>query len=145
MNKIKFGIFTKPIHVEKIVNYLNRYTNVSYIISTSREEVYAYEYDVGISYCFPYIVKIDKIPWYNYHPAPLPKYPGLMNYSHPIRDKVMEFGVTVHKMTNDVDKGKIIKVKHFKLKSLPSNTNELGCISHYYLFQLFKETIEGLE
>ena len=141
---MKLGIFTKPIHVEKIVNFLNRYTNIDYIISTSKQEVYAYDYDVGISYCFPYIIKIDKTPWYNYHPAPLPKYPGLMNYAEPIHDKVKTFGVSLHKMTNEVDKGEIIKVKTFKLDSLPVNSNELGNIAHYYLFQLFKETIQEL-
>ena len=139
---MKIGIFTKPIHVEKIVNYLNQHTNINYVISTSKQEVYAYDYDIGISYCFPYIVKIDKIPWYNYHPAPLPKYPGLMNYTQPIYDKVKDFGVTLHEMTNEVDGGLIIKVRKFKLSSLPTSTNELGTISHYHLFQLFKETVE---
>lgn len=143
--KIKFGIFTKPIHVEKLVNYLNQYTNIDYIISTSKEEIEAFEFDIGISYCFPYIVDVSKRTWYNYHPAPLPEYSGLSNYSIPIHDNVTEFGVTVHKMTNVVDKGPIVKVKRFKLESLPINTNELGNIAHYYLFQLFKETVNELK
>jgi len=141
---MKYGIFTKPIHVEKIVNYLNQYTKIDYIISTSKEEICAYDYDIGISYCFPHIINVDDIPWYNYHPAPLQEYPGLMNYACPIRDKVKNFGVTLHRMTNEVDKGPIIKVRRFKLDSLPVNSNELGNIAHYHLFQLFKETIREL-
>ena len=39
---MKYGIFTKPIHVEKIVNYLNQYTDMDYIISTVKAEIYGY-------------------------------------------------------------------------------------------------------
>ena len=141
---MKYGIFTKPIHVEKLANHLNQHPDIDYIISTSKEEIYAYDFDIGISYCFPYIVDVNSKPWYNYHPAPLPKYPGLMNYAQPIHDKVKEFGVTLHRMTMEVDKGEIIATKLFPLPSIPCSTNELGNIAHYYLFQLFKETIEGL-
>jgi len=145
----KIAIFTKPIHIEKIVNYLNTFIRINYIISTSREEINAYDFDVGISYCFPYIVDVnypvaDKRMWYNYHPAPLPKYKGLNNYSFPIYDKVKTFGVSLHIMTDEVDGGEVLKKINFKLRSVPISTNELGTISHYYLFQLFKETIRIL-
>jgi len=144
-SKMKLGIFTKEIHVEKIVNYLNNnYPSIDYIISTERSETIAYDFDIGISYCFPYIVKIKDKIWYNYHPAPLPEYPGLTNYAIPIKDKVDNFGVTLHIMTDEVDKGPILRVKRFNLDSVPVSTNELGCISHYYLFQLFKETVKIL-
>lgn len=147
-----YGIFTKPIHVEKLVNWLNRNTDIDYIISTSKEEINAYSFDIGVSYCFPKIVNVEtndritgkKRYWFNYHPAPLPAYPGLGNYAIPIADQVKYFGATLHSMTNDVDKGEIVKVNRFTLKTPPVNTNELGCITHYHLFQLFKETIEHL-
>jgi len=147
MKKVRYGIFTKPIHVEKLVNYLNMNTDIDYIISTSRGELVAYDFDIGVSYCFPYIVDVnypltDKRKWFNYHPAPLPEYPGINDDA--IYDKVTEFGVTLHMMTNKVDKGRIIKVRRFKLDSIPPSPNELGSIAHYHLFQLFKETIESL-
>jgi len=141
---MKLGIFTKPIHVEKIVNYLNQNTGVDYIISTNKQEIESFDFDIGVSYCFPYIIDIKDKTWYNYHPGP-PKYPGMTNYSKPIKDKVTDFAVMCHKMTNVVDKGPIVKIKHFKLDSIPVNSNELGTITHYYLFQLFKETIGWLE
>jgi methionyl-tRNA formyltransferase len=138
-------IVTKPIHVEKICNYLNQYTNLKYVITTEKPEIHMFDYDIGISYCCPFIIKdFDKKPWYNYHPAPLPEYPGISNYSKPIKDKVTEFGVTVHRMTDKVDMGPIVRKKMFKLESVPVNSNELGNIAHYYLFQLFKETIGGI-
>lgn len=148
MKIMKYAIFTKPIHVEKIVNYLNQNTDLNYIISTERSEPYAYDFDIGVSYCFPYIIKPDlikKAVWYNYHPAPLPKYPGLTCCAIPIRKRVMNYGVSLHVMTNEVDKGTILKTKSFPLKSLPTTTNEIGNIAHYYLFQLFKETIHLLQ
>jgi folate-dependent phosphoribosylglycinamide formyltransferase PurN len=149
MGKV-YGIFTKPIHVEKILNYLNQYTDIKYIISTERKEIYAYKFDIGVSYCFPWVVDInypirDERKWFNYHPAPLPEYPGLTNYAEPIADKVKIFGVTLHRMTEKVDEGQIVKRLDFPLNSIPINSNELGCISHYYLFQLFKKTINNLE
>ena len=132
--------------MEKLVNYLNLHTDIKYVITTSKEELHSWDYDIGISYCSPYYIKGTKEkPWFNYHPGPLPKYPGLMNYAKPVYDKVKEYGVTLHKMTEVFDKGPIIKVKKFKLDSIPTNTNELGCIAHYYLFQLFKETVEKLD
>ncbi|MCL6089222.1 MAG: hypothetical protein M1530_03620 [Candidatus Marsarchaeota archaeon] len=145
----KYGIFTKPIHVEKLVNYLNQHTKLDYVISTRKDELRAFDFDVGVSYCFPYIVDInypvqDPRAWYNYHPAPLPKYPGLNNYSDAIADKVMEYGVTLHAMTMKVDGGEILAERGFRLASEPVSVNELGNITHYHLFQLFRETVDAL-
>jgi len=147
--KIIYGIFTKPIHVEKIVNYLNQYTDISYVISTRKDEIHSLKFDVGISYCFPHIINInhpieDVRTWYNYHPAPLPEYPGIYNYAEAIKNKVTEYGVTLHRMTMKVDGGNIIEQKRFNLYTAPTSVNELGCLTHYFLFQLFKETINTL-
>jgi len=152
---MKYGIFTKPIYVKKLVNYLNQYTDIDYIIETKKEYIYTYDFDIGISYCFPYIIDVEYIEyltpknikkvWYNYHPALLPKYKGLNCYSDAIRDKVKSFGVSVHRMTNDIDSGEIFKSLMFKLYDVPIDENELGNICHYYLFQLFKNTITKLK
>ena len=141
----KLGIFTKPVHVTKLVNYLNEHCKrVEYVIGTRRDEVNALKFDVGVSYCFPHIVDVGKKDWYNYHPAPLPEYPGLNNYSFAVKRGKKAFGVTLHKMTNIVDQGPIVKKEVFKLASKPTDVNELGTITHYHLFQLFKNTIRLL-
>jgi len=44
-------------------------------------------------------------------------------------------------MTIEFDAGEVLAVKKFRLESKSVNTDELGTITHYYLFQLFKETI----
>jgi methionyl-tRNA formyltransferase len=145
---MKYGIFTKPIHVEKIVNFLNQYTKVNYIISSDKDEITAYNYDFGVSYCWPFKIdesELKKRIWYNYHPGLLPKYHGMQSYADAIQDEVEKYGVTLHRMTEEVDNGPILCIRKFNLHTLPVHTNELGCITHYYLFQLFKETIETLK
>ena len=64
-----YCIFTKPHHIEKIVNYLNT-IDVKYSITSDKWENknFAFPFDVGISYCCPYILQLDKRPFYNYHP-----------------------------------------------------------------------------
>lgn len=145
---MKYGIFTKPIHVEKIVNYLNQFTDIDYIISTDKRELYdCYNYDIGISYTFGSLIDISKTPtrlWFNYHPAPLPEYRGADVYARAIKERVKHWTVTLHKMTMELDSGEIIRRIDFRLYSVPISTNEIGCVAHYYLFQLFKETIESL-
>lgn len=146
---VVFGIFTKPVHVEKIVNYLNQETDLKYVISTNKYELNALRFDVGVSYCFPHVIDVDspaqaERQWYNYHPAPLPDYKGMNCYSFAIRDRVTVFGVTLHVMTRELDSGPTLRIRRFNLDSEPVNTSELGSITHYYLFQLFRETIESL-
>lgn len=146
---MKYAIFTKPIHVEKLTNYLTQYTDLDFIISTDKREIYKwYDYDIGISYAFGSLIDIDKTPtklWYNYHTAPLSEYKGADVYAKAIKDQVQKWAVTLHKMTMELDAGEIIKQIPFALRSPPTATNEIGSIAHYYLFQLFKETIKGLE
>ena len=141
----KYAIFTKQIHVEKLVNYLTQHTELDFIISTDKRELYNWlNYDIGISYAFGSIINIDRTPtklWYNYHPASLPEYKGADVYARAVKDNVLEWAVTLHRMTMELDTGRIIKQIPFKLVSPPISTNEIESIAHYYLFQLFKETI----
>lgn len=146
MRKLKYGIFTKPRCVEMLANFMNE-RDLAFFISTSKYELDQKPIDLGVSYCFPHIIDLDRftdIEWYNYHPAPLPGYEGMGCYSKGIRDEVSEWGVTLHKMTNEVDRGPIIASRRFPLASTPIAVNEISNIAHYHLFQLFKETIEKL-
>ena len=79
MINMRYGIFTKPRHIEQIVNYLNEYTDVEYFISTNPRDVKIRRFSIGISYCFPHILDVHNginrnRKWFNYHPAPLPEY-----------------------------------------------------------------------
>lgn len=143
---LEYCIFTKPHHVEKIVNFLNRKTDLHYTITSDKEEIknFAHPFDVGISYCCPYILNIDSRNFYNYHPAPLPGYKGTNIYARAISKGMRIWGVTVHKMTNIVDTGEIIKELLFEVDE-PCSTSELGTITHAYLFRLFRQTIMELK
>ena len=44
-------------------------------------------------------------------------------------------------MNEEFDSGEIIKKKLIELHEPPSSIEELGAISHFFLFELFKETI----
>jgi len=150
MNKVKYAIFTKPHHVEKIVNFLNQHTDIDYVITSDRHEVDAYDYDIGVSYCFPWLIDVDSPEhkdkmFYNYHSAPLPDYKGVHVYERAVKEKIKSWGVSLHVMTDVVDSGEILAKYTFPLKSPPVNTNEIGCIAHYELFQLFKDTVKYLQ
>ena len=136
---MRLGIFTKPCHVEKIVNYLNQWTDIVYIISTDRNEINLYEYDVGVSYCWPWKVK-NPVNWYNYHPGVLPDCKGVECYTKAMA--LGKYGVTLHKMNEEFDSGEIIEVREFEAD--PVNSQDLGNITHHHLFLLFKDTIRGL-
>ena len=47
-------------------------------------------------------------------------------------------------MNEEFDSGEIIQTKNFDLHEAPNSIEELGAISHYYLFNLFKETIQKI-
>jgi len=74
----------------------------------------------------------------------LPDYQGADDYKNGITDKVDRWGVTVHYMDEEYDTGKIIKVDTFKLHEPPTSVQELGTLSHYFLFQLFKDTLMNI-
>ena len=143
---LTYCIFTKPHHVEKIVNFLNQKTDLHYTITSDKQEIknFAYNFDVGVSYCCPHILNIDSRPFYNYHPAPLPHYKGQDIYARAIRKGMRIWGVTLHRMTEKVDEGEIIKEVLFEIEE-PCSTNEIGTISHAALFKLFRETIMELK
>lgn len=153
---MRYGIFCKDVHTAKLVNFLNKYTEIDYIIvpssKTNKYMAYYSDFDIGISYCCGFIIDFEKErkiqgenrPWFNYHPHPLPEYKGYDAYAKAIAERIEKYGVTLHHMAQEVDAGKIIQVKRFPLASIPVHPNELGNICHYYLLQLFKETIEEL-
>lgn len=145
-SKLVYGIFTKPHHIEKMTTFLEKEA-VEFFITTSKDYLDK-RCDIAISYCYPKIIDFSKTShgrWFNYHPAPLPKYKGKDVYEDAIRDKVTRYGTTLHIMAQEVDSGRILVENSFDLKSIPLCISELADITHYYLFQLFKETFASLE
>lgn len=138
-------IYTKTRHVKKIEKFLKS-LNLKNEIFTIKDNPSTTQFDLGVSYCYPRkitepLLSTPTKGFVNYHPAPLPKYRGPSEYNDAINNKETEWGVTVHYMDQNYDTGDIIQVKKFGLNEPPTNSRELGAISHYFLFQLFKETI----
>lgn len=141
----------------KITNFLNQ-KGIEHKIFTINDDVSKNfettyydkdEFELGISYCYPRKIAEPLLSapvkgFVNYHPAPLPKYKGPTELDDAIKNKEIQWGVTVHYMDKNYDTGKIIQLKKINLHEPPISSSELGAVSHYFLFNLFKETIENI-
>jgi len=141
-------VYTKERHKAKIDQFLNS-INIKHEIYTIKDNPPVDSFDLGVSYCYPRkitepLLSTPRKGFVNYHPAPLPKYRGPTELNDAIKNKEIHWGVTVHYMDENYDTGPIIKLKNFDLHEPPTSPQELGAVSHYFLFQLFKETISDI-
>jgi methionyl-tRNA formyltransferase len=138
-------IYTKTRHIEKIKKFLES-KKMKFEIYTIHDSPKDSSFELGVSYCYPRKIKNPllskpKKGFVNYHPGLLPKYKGPTELDDAIKNQETNWGVTVHKMDEEYDTGEIIKIKQIKLHEPPISIQELGAVSHYFLFDLFKETI----
>lgn len=138
-------VYTKNRHIQKIKEFFDT-QNIECSFFTIKDESTTNDFDLGISYCYPRkitepLLSLPSKGFINYHPGPLPEYKGPDQYRNAIMNKEKEWGVTVHFMDEEYDSGPIIKVNRFQLHEPPSTIEELGSITHYFLFKLFKQTI----
>jgi len=137
-------VLTKPRHIWKIDKYLTQ-VGLEHEIYTLHDTPKDTPYDLGVCYIHTRKVPESELSkpskgWINFHPAPLPKYRG----TDAIKNKEMNWGVTVHYMDKDYDAGPIIKVLPISLHEPPTVFHELASVSYHFLFTLFKETIEDI-
>lgn len=138
-------IYTKERHKDKIRKYLTL-NGLEYEIFLTKDNPRITPFDLGISYCYPRkieepLLSTPKLGFFNYHPAPLPQYRGKNIYEEALKKKELHWGVTLHKMDKHYDTGPIIILKKIELHEPAQTIEELGTISHYFLFNLFKKTI----
>ena len=141
-------VYTKTRHIAKIKKFLDSIGMVHQIF-TIYDNPPLEPFEMGVSYCYPRKIKEPLLStpskgFINYHPAPLPKYKGPTELVEAIKNQETHWGVTVHYMDENYDTGKIIKVKPIPLHEPPMSEQELGPVSHYFLFDLFKETIKDI-
>ena len=157
---MKIRVYTKTRHVDKIDKFFKSLRSIDYKIFTIHDfpepekphvtaDYDLDQFDLGISYCYPRkilapLLSAPKLGFINFHPAPLLEYKGPTELINAIRNRETNWGVTAHYMNEDYDHGKIIKVKKIKLHEPPTDSKELGAVSHYFLFSLFKEIIEEI-
>ncbi len=137
-------IFTKTRHVTKIRTYLDE-NGLPYEIYTRFNELpIDNNFKLGVSYCWSRKIRDLTRPWVNYHTAPLPAYPGGDPYTEGVKDRVLQWGCTVHYMNEKYDEGPIIKRLNFKLHDAPKTREELAALAHYFNFIHFKNTIKEI-
>ncbi len=141
-------VLTKPRHIWKIDKFLTT-VGLEHEIFTLDDKIPDTPYNLGVSYIHtkkiaePELSK-PALGWVNYHPAVLPKYPGIKYIEKAIANKEMNWGVTVHFMNEDFDTGPIIKILPIELHEPPTVFHELASVSYHFLFILFKMTIENI-
>jgi len=154
-----YGILTSKQHAVKLINFMNIYEpDIKYIVSTSKYAPQEFEYDIGVCYCYNFLIDVDELGnenkvYYNYHPASLSNsgasYGDWGNYARGLYDlqtgKLKEWGVSLHCIDRGVDTGTVLRVLRVPLMSIPIDSQELGDASHYFLLQLFKKTIHALQ
>ena len=142
-------VFTKPRHKNKIHRFLSS-IDVPHEIYTVKDNVLSSDaFALGVSYCYPRKIKEPLLStpvggFINYHPAPLPCYKGPNELQNAIDNHELRWGVTVHYMDENYDTGPVITSRQINLHEAPSSKSELGAVSHYFLFELFKDTIEKI-
>ena len=104
----------------KIKNYAIKYKNKSFFENHSLKILKKYDVDILCLAGFmkilsgSFIKKFSK-PIFNIHPSLLPKYKGLHTHERAIKNKDKYAGVSVHKVTQKLDSGKIILQKKVKI------------------------------
>ena len=101
---------------------------------------------LGVSYCYPRLIPpallaVPDFGFINYHPGPLPQYPGPQETTIAVTDAQTLWGVTAHYMDEIFDHGPVIQRLMFRLHEPPVAPEELSALSHWFLFHLFRLTI----
>ena len=108
-----------------------------------------YAPDTLVTYRCPYILPDDilaalPLGAYNIHPSLLPKYKGLNPWNEIFRNHESESGVTLHRITQEIDGGPIVSQKKIIIE--PSDTLESARIKADKLAAiLIKEFVVGLQ
>ena len=119
-----FNNYTSDIDVLYIFNSPQSATgdNATCIFNRSANRPYHFlldrNIDVAIVYGWPYIIPTDilnVITFYNIHPSLLPKYRGPIPLQFQLLNREKQGGITIHKVTKEIDAGPIAKQKPFPI------------------------------
>lgn len=116
---------------------LKTYSNKSLYNSDISSQI-----DLALSFLYPRKIKeplisTPKLGCLNFHPAPLPKYRGVANYSRAILNGDNCFGVTCHYVDEGFDTGEIVEVRHIAMdQEETSYTLEKKSLSELYCLYL---------
>jgi len=143
-------IFSRKREIPKLREFFDD-LNLEYQLYTSKDTISLEPFELGISYCYtkkitPPLLYLARKGFVNYHPAPLPQYANGPQYEgnasdRAIKEHVTRWGVTVHYMNEEYDKGLVIRKKMYDLVESAESLDEHGALAHFHMWNLFKETI----
>ncbi|HXT16687.1 MAG TPA: formyltransferase family protein [Gemmatimonadaceae bacterium] len=89
------------------------------------------------------LIELPRIGCFNFHPGPLPEFRGRRGYNHAILEDYAEYGASLHWVSEGVDLGDVVSVKHFPIRpddtALSLERRTMGC-----LLDMFDEFITQL-
>ena len=127
---------------QKNVRIMNHEDFVDKIKETNLENLdylFSYYYQKKLE---SYILDFPKYGCINFHPAPLPKYRGVGNYSRCILDELNYWGASAHYMDENFDNGDLIEVVRFDINSKEHTYMSLEKETQLYMLDLFKLVVE---
>lgn len=144
--RAKIAIFTKSRYILRLLDFTQKF-DIDVKFFTIYDN-FTYDFDIIISYCYGRKLTKDildsaKIKL-NFHPAPLPEYPGADPYTKAVEYKVISWACTCHHMTEEYDLGPIYKRLDFPLYWPPYSREEIGALAHYFNYKLFMQVFEEL-
>ncbi|MFC2163245.1 methionyl-tRNA formyltransferase [Candidatus Altiarchaeota archaeon] len=105
--------------------------------------------DLVISYLYwckirQSLIELPKLGCINFHPAPLPDYRGLGGYNFAIYDRLEQWGVSAHYVSDKMDEGDMIEVERFDMDSSRETALSLERKSQTILLKLYEKIIDKL-
>lgn len=106
---------------ELVLHVIDLKDNYSNIGEQIEDFILNQKTDLILTYRCPYILpekyySVPSLGAYNIHPSLLPKYPGLNPWTNIFACKERINGVTLHKISSNVDAGEIIYQESYKIK-----------------------------
>ncbi|MFC3768613.1 formyltransferase family protein [Paenibacillus sp. GCM10012303] len=126
---------------------INYFSHASFVDMLSRNKLESL--DIILSYYYQKkleqsILDYPKNKCINFHPAPLPKYRGVGNYSKCIMDETNYWGVSAHFMDETYDNGELIKVLTFEVFSRNETYISLEQKTQKYMFELLRHVLNEI-
>ena len=144
MHNVVFLGIDRPYSIEALTDVKKMGCRVcASHLNKNKFQAYPCNYDLGISLGYLHKVplnELEKAPWINFHPAPLPDYGGRNVAYHAILNKESHFGATIHYMNEDFDGGDIIETRKFEF-CLGTTAQELYNLACETSLDLLKEYI----
>ena len=126
--KIKYFSTKKIIKKNKLKYVDGIAVNEKYLYNLIKKKKYSFIINTGDQIFLEKVIKVSKYKIFNIHLSLLPKYAGIWTIFQQLANNEKYTGVTIHKINNKIDSGKLILQKKIKLnKKFSIFENQLNC------------------